>query len=52
MKNQAQKMGGNVVQMLTNRAGRTGSFGQGSGSMEQTNVTYSGIAYSCPEPKP
>ena len=51
MKNQAQKLGGNTVQMLTNRAGQTGSFGQGSGAMEQTNVTYSGIAYSCPEAK-
>jgi hypothetical protein len=47
MKNQAYKMGANTVQLLTNRAGQTGSFGQGSGSMEQTNVTYTGIAYKC-----
>jgi hypothetical protein len=48
MKNQANKMGANTVQMLTNRAGQTGTMGQGSGSMEQTNVTYTGIAYKCP----
>ena len=47
MKNQAYKMGANTVQLLTNRAGQTGSFGQGSGAMEQTNVTYTGIAYKC-----
>lgn len=48
MKNQAHKMGANTVQMLTNRAGQTGALGQGSGSMQQTNVTYTGIAYKCP----
>lgn len=47
MKNKASKMGANTVQMLTNRAGQSGSFGQGSGSMEQTNVTYTGVAYKC-----
>lgn len=50
MKNRASKMGANTVQMLTNRAGQTGSMGQGSGSMEQTNVTYTGVAYKCPPP--
>jgi uncharacterized protein DUF4156 len=48
MKNKANKMGANTVQMLTNRAGQTGTLGQGSGSMEQTNVTYTGVAYKCP----
>ncbi|HKR78621.1 MAG TPA: DUF4156 domain-containing protein [Nitrospira sp.] len=48
MKNQASKLGANTVQLLTNRAGQTGSMGQGSGSMEQTNVTYTGAAYKCP----
>lgn len=48
MKNQASKLGANTVQLLTNRAGQTGSVGQGSGSMEQTNVTYTGAAYKCP----
>ena len=51
MKNQAAKLGANTVQMLTNRAGQTGSMGQGSGSMEQTNVTYTGVAYKCPSSK-
>jgi hypothetical protein len=48
MKNRAHRLGANTVQMLTNRAGQTGSIGQGSGSMEQTNVTYTGVAYKCP----
>jgi hypothetical protein len=48
MKNRAYKLGANTVQLLTNRAGQTGSMGQGSGSMEQTNVTYTGTAYKCP----
>jgi hypothetical protein len=47
MKNKAYKVGANTVQLLTNRAGQTGGFGQGSGSMEQTNVTYTGVAYQC-----
>ena len=47
MKNKAYKIGANTVQLLTNRAGQTGGFGQGSGSMEQTNVTYTGVAYKC-----
>jgi len=51
LKHQAHKMGANTVQMLTNRAGQTGTIGQGSGSMEQTNVTYTGIAYKCPPVK-
>nr|MBI3613416.1 DUF4156 domain-containing protein [Nitrospirota bacterium] len=55
MKNEAAKLGANTVQMLTNRAGQTGSMslagGTGGGSTEQTNVTYTGIAYKCPEPK-
>lgn len=48
MKNQASKLGANTVHLLTNRAGQTGSMGDGSGSMQQTNVTYTGVAYRCP----
>lgn len=48
MKNQAHKIGANTVQMLTNRAGQTGALGEGSGGMQQTNVTYTGVAYKCP----
>ena len=51
MKNQASKMGANTVHLLTNRAGQTGTAGQGSGSMQQTNVTYTGVAYKCPSSK-
>jgi hypothetical protein len=49
IKNQAKGMGGNVVYLLTNRAGSTGGFGDNGGSLNQTNVTLSGNVYSCPE---
>lgn len=50
MKNQAGKLGANYIQIFNSRAGNTGSFhGNYGGSMEQTNVTYTGNAYSCPE---
>ncbi len=56
MKNQAAKIDANYVQIVSNRAGVTGSmngsFGHNggfmSGSSEQTNVTNLGNAYSCP----
>jgi hypothetical protein len=55
MKNEAAKLGANTVQLISNRAGQTGSFslssGTGGGSSEQTNVTYVGVAYKCPEVK-
>lgn len=55
MKNQAGRMGANYVQLVTTRAGNTGSYnnfnGNGSGSMEQTNVTNLGNAYRCPPAK-
>ncbi len=51
LKNQAAQMGGNTVQLLSTRAGQTGSFGvangSGGGSSEQTNVTYVGAVYRC-----
>lgn len=49
LKNQAQAMGGNVVYLLTQRAGQTGSFSKHGGSQEQTNVTLTGNVYRCPE---
>lgn len=52
MKNQAVRLGANTVQLLSTRAGQTGSMsmakGSGGGSLEQTNVTYVGTAYRCP----
>ncbi|HBV7097261.1 TPA: DUF4156 domain-containing protein [Klebsiella aerogenes] len=48
LKNKAWKMGGNVVVLLTQRAGQTGSTYRGSGSSQQTNVTLSGTVYRCP----
>lgn len=47
LKNQAYSMGGNVVVILTQRAGQTGSAYFGSGSSQQTNVTLSGTVYRC-----
>lgn len=48
LKNKAWKMGGNVVVLLTQRAGHTGSAYHGTGSSQQTNVTLSGTVYRCP----
>ena len=48
LKNQALDMGGNVVVLLTNRAGQTGSYSQYGGSSSQTNVTITGTVFDCP----
>ena len=48
LKNKAANMGGNVVYLLTNRAGNTGGMNQYGGGMSQTNVTLSGSVYRCP----
>ncbi|WP_419420160.1 DUF4156 domain-containing protein [Legionella sp. D16C41] len=55
LKNKAIKLGANYIQLLTNRAGTTGSMsgfnaqnnGYMSGSSQQTNVTNLGNAYIC-----
>ncbi len=44
IKNKAAAMGGNVVYVLTSRAGQTGT----KDSLAQTNVTLSGNVYRCP----
>jgi hypothetical protein len=44
IKNKAAAMGGNVIYLLTQRAGRTGA----GDHREQTNVTLSGNVYHCP----
>jgi uncharacterized protein YbjQ (UPF0145 family) len=49
MKNKAAELGANYVQLLTNKAGQTGSWSSYGGSMDQTNVTNLGNAYKCPE---
>ena len=49
LKNKAFAMGANVVVLLTQRAGQSGSYGQGGGSSVQTNVVLTGNAYRCPE---
>lgn len=52
MKNKASKLGANYIQLITNRAGNTGSMGGSngmfSGHMAETNVTNVGNAYTCP----
>jgi len=47
MKNKASSMGGNVIVMLTNRAGQTGSYGLYGGGSHQTNVAYTGTVFKC-----
>ncbi len=47
MKNKAVTMGGNVIVMIANRAGQTGSYGQYGGGSQQTNVAYTGTVYKC-----
>lgn len=47
LKNKAIEMGGNVVVVLTNRAGQTGSYGQYGGGSQQTNVTITGTVFNC-----
>ncbi|KTC76999.1 DUF4156 domain-containing protein [Legionella brunensis] len=53
LKNKASRLGANYIQLITNRAGNTGSIsgfdGNVSGHMSQTNVTNLGNAYLCPE---
>ncbi|MGE8639469.1 MAG: DUF4156 domain-containing protein [Achromobacter sp.] len=46
LKNKAASMGGNVVYLLTDRAGQTANDGE----LRQTNVTISGGVYACAEP--
>ena len=56
LKNKASKLGANYIQLITNRAGVTGSMGGGfareggymSGGSQQTNITNVGNAYRCP----
>ena len=52
IKNKASALGGNVVYLLTNRAGQSGNVwgedGDLSGGSQQTNVTLSGNVYHCP----
>ena len=46
LKNKAVALGGNVVYLISQRAGYSTSH---SGRAEQTNVTLSGSVYRCPE---
>lgn len=48
LKNKAAKLGGNVIYMLTQRAGETGNYADNFGGSQQTNVTLTGNVYHCP----
>ncbi|MBT0586132.1 DUF4156 domain-containing protein [Alteromonas oceanisediminis] len=49
IKNKAYNMGGNVVYLLTERAGQSGAYDpKYGGGTSQTNVTLSGNVYRCP----
>ena len=56
LRNKASRLGANYIQLVTNRAGVTGSTsgsfdrqgGYISGGSQQTNVTNLGNAYRCP----
>lgn len=48
LKNKAAALGGNLVVLITQRAGETGSVGEAGGSVQQTNVTLTGNVYRCP----
>lgn len=49
LKNKAFDMGGNVVVLLTNRAGQTGSGSMWNSSSQQTNVVITGTVFNCPD---
>lgn len=48
LKNKAHALGGNVVYILTQRAGQSGGINEYGGDFQQTNVTLSGNVYKCP----
>lgn len=48
MRNKASKLGANYIQLITTRAGNTGSLNGSNGHMSQTNITNLGNAYICP----
>ncbi|MBX2849119.1 MAG: DUF4156 domain-containing protein [Acidiferrobacterales bacterium] len=47
LKNKAHAMGGNVVYLLTQRAGHSGIIIDGTGSQDQASVVLSGNVYKC-----
>lgn len=47
LKNKAHVMGGNVVYLLTHRAGHSGIFIDGDGAQDQESVVLSGNVYRC-----
>lgn len=49
MKNKALDLGGNVIVMMTSRAGQTGSGDQYGSHSQQTNVTMTGTIFNCPD---
>lgn len=50
LRNETARLGGNVVSLLTNRAGVTGWEDSHSGGSAETNVVMTGSAWRCPHP--
>lgn len=50
LRNETARLGGNVVSLLTNRAGVTGWEQGHSGGSTETNVVMTGSAWSCTHP--
>ena len=50
LRNKTARLGGNVVSLLTNRAGVTGYYDRDSGGSSETNVVMSGSAWKCSQP--
>jgi hypothetical protein len=48
LKNKAFDMGGNVIVMMTNRAGQTGGGGWAGTGSTQTNVAMTATVFNCP----
>ncbi|MGV2814583.1 DUF4156 domain-containing protein [Enterobacter cancerogenus] len=50
LRNETSRLGGNVVSLLTNRAGVTAWEDHDSGGSTETNVVMTGSAWKCPHP--
>jgi hypothetical protein len=48
LKNEAAALGGNLVVVITERAGQTGNFGLEGETIHRTDVTLTGSVYRCP----
>lgn len=47
LRNQTEKLGGNTVSLITNRAGNSGFYDENGGASQETNVVITGSAWRC-----